>query len=305
MGTEQTPPAGGVMAALATVSASPALLPGSPEFESTVTWMAAEYQAGMAELTAGLDAVQAAGERIAAAFPDAIRYRSFRPQWEYGSGCRSYGDRPEDRAKLADALKRDAWAVLVDRLGLRNVMSVRERADFDKQMESGDLPDITPDAMVGVIVGMLGQAGKYMEAAAREVFDYLRPQHRGTGGQYKTNDPFRVGRRAVLWHAVEPPFGPGGPWRQNYHREPQLIALDNVFHLLDGRSILRDGRPPLLQAIGRAGADGRGETDLFRFRCFKNGNLHLTFLKPDLVKQLNLIAAGEAVLGPDRSDEDR
>lgn len=38
-----------------------------------------------------------------------------------------------------------------------------------------------------------------------------------------------------------------------------------------------------------AGAD---ETAYFRFRCFKNGNLHIEFKRLDLVARLNQVAGG-------------
>lgn len=38
--------------------------------------------------------------------------------------------------------------------------------------------------------------------------------------------------------------------------------------------------------------DGTGKTDYFRFRCCLNGNLHLEFLRLDLVAKLNAVAGG-------------
>jgi hypothetical protein len=93
--------------------------------------------------------------------------------------------------------------------------------------------------------------------------------------------------------------GYGGDFRVNYQREPQITAIDGVFHLLDGKGVMKENRGPLFQAINASGRDGRGETAYFRFKCFKNGNLHLEFKRLDLVKQLNGLAAGEYVLGAD------
>jgi hypothetical protein len=42
--------------------------------------------------------------------------------------------------------------------------------------------------------------------------------------------------------------------------------------------------------------NGEGQTEYFRFRSFKNGNLHLWFLRGDLVKEMNSVAGGEKVL---------
>ncbi len=61
---------------------------------------------------------------------------------------------------------------------------------------------------------------------------------------------------------------------------------------------MKENRGPLILAI-EACEGGRGETAYFRFRCFKNRNLHLEFRNLELVKELNLLAAGERVLGAD------
>ena len=78
------------------------------------------------------------------------------------------------------------------------------------------------------------QASQFAMDAAKEVYEYLRPVR----SDYKTNDRFRVGRKVILCWAVE--RGYNGGFRVNYHREQNLVAIDRVFHLLDGKGILRD-----------------------------------------------------------------
>jgi len=45
-------------------------------------------------------------------------------------------------------------------------------------------------------------------------------------------------------------------------------------------------------AIGQSGREGRGETPLFRFKAFRNQNVHLEFKRLDLLKRFNQIAGG-------------
>jgi DNA repair protein RadD len=63
---------------------------------------------------------------------------------------------------------------------------------------------------------------------------------------------------------------------------PDLIIIDEAHH-------------------GTAGSWRRviDETDYFRFKCFGNGNLHLEFLRLDLVERLNAIG-GSGLPDPDR-----
>jgi hypothetical protein len=109
-----------------------------------------------------------------------------------------------------------------------------------------------------------------------------------------------VRRKVILPYRVERAWN-SKRFRPNYHGQQELTALDGVFHLLDGKGVLRGHRGPLIKAI-EASEDGRGETDYFAFRCFKNGNLHLTMKPLDLVKELNGLAAGEYVLGEDMAE---
>jgi hypothetical protein len=107
---------------------------------------------------------------------------------------------------------------------------------------------------------------------------------------------FRVGKRAIICYGVERAYG--GRFRVNYDRSDRLRAMDAAFHLLDGKGPMKEGRGPLIEAINAGNVTG--ETDYFRFKCFKNQNLHIEFKRLDLVKELNFIAAGERVLGHDQ-----
>ena len=63
-----------------------------------------------------------------------------------------------------------------------------------------------------------------------------------------------------------------------------------------------DGAPKVeneLKAAICASPNGTGETRWFRFRCFRNGNLHLTFTRPDLVHEINRIGGASGLRSPD------
>lgn len=96
----------------------------------------------------------------------------------------------------------------------------------------------------------------------------------------------------ILPWAVEA-WGFGHPFHVSYgHHDAQLRAIENVFSALDGKgSISKTHNGLLVDAINQS-ADGRGETDYFRFRCFKNRNLHLEFRRLDLLARFNQIAGG-------------
>jgi hypothetical protein len=213
----------------------------------------------------------------------------------HGGGFR-YTEPDQLLGELRTRMARHCWELLVDRIGLRNIMSVAKRKEFDEQLRKGELPEISEETIYDILCGLCGQAQDFAKGAALEVFDILRPRGHW-GGQYKTNDDFRVGRKVILGWYVERGFS-GNKFRVNYHHEAHVTAIDAIFHLLDGMGIMRENRGPLYNAISEA-EGGRGETEYFRFRCFKNHNLHLEFRRLDLVRRLNLLATGEHVLGHD------
>ncbi len=78
-----------------------------------------------------------------------------------------------------------------------------------------------------------------------------------------------------------------------------MTAMDNVFHMLDGKGIPPGYNGPLITAINQTGPEGKGQTDYFKFALYAgNGNMHLEFRRIDLVDQLNSVAGGGALRKP-------
>ena len=139
------------------------------------------------------------------------------------------------------------------------------------------------------VIGVDGKPVGRIEEAVREVFEFLRPRN----SRYKTNTEFEIGKRVILF-ALENKWG--GGFRVDHYREQNIRAIDNVFHALDGNGTIKSHRGPLIDAI-EASKDGTGETEYFRFRCFRNRNLHLEFKRLDLVAKLNAVAGGMRLRG--------
>ncbi len=208
-----------------------------------------------------------------------------------------HDDSDMDFDKKQKRLKAAAWRYLVDRVELKKMASIKRAKEIDKQLhEKPDtLPDITMDNIFGWLESMAGQGRQFLEEAVIEVYGNLRPH---TWNRHKTNSAFRVGRKVILCYRVAPCYSGRGKFRVNYHYQDELRALDNVFHMLagEGLSAYRDG--DLCLAI-EAAEGGIGETEFFRFKCFRNNNLHLEFKRLELVDQLNAIG-GRGLPDPDR-----
>ena len=179
-------------------------------------------------------------------------------------------------------LKAAAWRYLVDRIELKKLASVKRAREIDRQINEGtDLPDITLDNLFGWLQSLDRQAKTFLEEAIIEVFEFLRPPSL----RYRTNSGFKVGKRVILSGRVEKAWT-GTKFRVGYHYENELRALDNVFHLLDGKPLSAYRNGDLINAIHES-RRGAGETEYFGFKCYLNQNLHLEFRRPDLVQRLN------------------
>ena len=187
-------------------------------------------------------------------------------------------------------IKRNAWAALVDRMGIKSIMSVARAKELDEQLDEkykGEIPEITFENVASTLKGMHDQIPVMAKEAVIEVFEFLRPPR----NRFKTNKPFEIGTRAVIPRIVH--MG----WRTytvEYSDKPSLRALENVFSYLDGKGFAdRTFQGVLVEAIEKTSPqNNEGQTEYFRFKTHKNGNLHVEFLRPDLVKELNHVAGG-------------
>lgn len=191
-------------------------------------------------------------------------------------------------------LKKTVWGVLINRMELKRVLSIKAVTELDAQIESGEgLPDITEEGVQGLLKGTMEQIPKFIEDAIKEVFEILTPYGHWTGDRYVTNSAFKVNRRVIITWAVERKWS-GGGYRVRYGTE-KLRALDRVFHALDGNgSAAVTYQGELVDSIEAANS-GEGETQYFRWRAYHNGNLHVEFKRQDLLDELNSVACGKAL----------
>jgi len=195
--------------------------------------------------------------------------------------------RPEG---VLEAMRRDAWSCLVERLELRRMMSVKRAKDLDEQLRHGDLPPITVENVEAFARGYSEQLPDMLREAVAEVYDWLRPRDGSFRAEYKTNNRVEVGRRVIV-RILECGWS---KWHVSHHWQPDLTALDNVFRALDGGGGTQQSHyGELYDAISGAGRDGKWETRYFRGRNFKNQNVHIEFTRADLLARFNAIAGGK------------
>jgi hypothetical protein len=242
--------------------------------------MIGTYQQATRNIEEAYAILETAQKSLRAVFLDAPGYRFSANERD----CTEVGKKASD--EINAKIKKDAWAVIVERMELRRLLSIKRRSELDTQIEKGELPDLTDENVMALFETSAANVNVYLEEAVKEVFEYLRPR----SSRFKTNTEYELGKRVILTWQVEKGWS-RGKFRVNYHREKYLIALDNVFSMIDGKGPVKSYHGSLHDAITDS-PDGTGATEYFKFRCCLNGNLHLEFLKPGLVAKLNAVAGG-------------
>jgi hypothetical protein len=203
-----------------------------------------------------------------------------------------------DKEKALQNLRVSAWRAIVNNLGLYKVMSLKRTRTFDENCEEGKLPEINTENVHGFLEDVLGNAHEIAIESVREIYAWLRPGAK-RHDPYKTNQKnarWKLGKKIILRSILDIHFG-GRFWVSVYQTD-YLRQLDRIMHLLDGAGIPDGYQSPLIDAINTITLpEQAGETTYFSFRCFQNGNLHLTFKRLDLVERLNATAGGGNVLG--------
>lgn len=247
----------------------------------TLAFMVEAYQKACSEIDQAYALFDQANARMINAYGTAIDY-----------DVHSFQNPKAEDAKLK--IRQKAWRVIINRLELKKVMSIDDLKKIERSFEDmNKIPEIDLPTVMDITIGMLNNHGEYAKKLVEEVYAILMP---GTnkGNEYKTNKKYArraLGKKVILTSMISIQYG--GKYSVGYGwASDEITAIDRVFHALDGKNIQQKNSylSPLVDAINTVDMDGAGETEYFKFHCYRNGNLHLEFKRLDLVSKLNQIA---------------
>jgi len=240
----------------------------------SVNDMAAAYELAVQHITQAGALFKTANERLALAFES-----------RFGFECTRNGRDIWDAKTTLKSLRSHAWRAIIEKMELRHMMSTKRRDELDKSIQDGELPEITAENIFATCAGLIDNVHDYLNEAVQEVFDFLRPPH----SRYKTNSEFEIGKRVI----VRVCYYTGWNHPHIDYNDQNLSNLHNVFALLDGCGPCKTYHGPIHDAVQSMECFGIvKETEYFRLKICKNGNMHVEFKRPDLVKKLNEIAGG-------------
>jgi len=202
----------------------------------------------------------------------------------------AYGLLPStaDRPREDDLLGRvdaDFWNALLEKSDIRNFVDSKTREKWDKDIADRKFPEFVPKNVAETFAALYAKRREMFGDSVVNVFKSL-------SWNYKTNRPRMFGKRLVLTYAVTS----YAPSRRisgvQYRAKNKLDDLDRVFRILDGKPVAgcEHALGNVLDHAIRDGAEKFGN-EYFEFKWFLNGNLHVKFLQPDLVKAANALLA--------------
>lgn len=194
-------------------------------------------------------------------------------------------DPAEAAQKIRAIVDQGGWRHLMDESGLRTFMDAKARDAWNNAIEKGEFPELTDPNIRATFKQMYDGRADMFERGVLECFRRL-------SWCYKTNKPFAFGKRVVMRFIRYEVKGSGGTalGSVNYRNACELDDLVRVLSVLDGKPEPdhRGGISTLL-AQQKSTDDPDVANEYISIRSFRNGNGHITFLRPDLVTKMNRI----------------
>lgn len=191
-----------------------------------------------------------------------------------------------NRAESEDVYRKhlDAcvWMSLLTLTGMNSLMDRTARDEFYKLL-SGDVPEVSEEAVRGVFESLAGDAQMIFARGLARAFIKLDRRFRSHLG-------FKIGSRIVLTNV----FDADGHWYYSTRMDETISDIERVFAVLDNN-------PGEIGSLVAQMRIDRGQswqarqsittTTYFMAKVYKNGNVHLWFERPDLVTLANIVLA--------------
>ncbi|MFZ2657875.1 MAG: DUF4942 domain-containing protein [Victivallales bacterium] len=198
-------------------------------------------------------------------------------------------DHSISKEKCLDKIKGNAWSFLLQRSGVFELCSIKQRDEINSQMnDEKNLPEFTLENIQSWFESYAVNVDRLFEDSIKEVFDWLKPWKYEN---YKTNNKEIIGRKVIKTCMFENVWGE--KMSLVYHNDKYLQALDNVFHLMDGKGVAKYPSN-LVTAIKEACRENirNCETEYFIVKYYKKGTMHIEFKRMDLLDKINAKAGG-------------
>ncbi|MEQ1843958.1 MAG: DUF4942 domain-containing protein [Nitrospira sp.] len=181
--------------------------------------------------------------------------------------------------KALHVLDGPAWIYLMSESGNRSFMDRTARQTWDEHIAKGEYPDFTKETVTATFGTLHLSREEMFERGVIETFRRL-------SWDYKTNQPFKFGKRIILQYLADD-YG-----HLNYRALDELEDLHRVCCILDHQKE-PDHRDGIATHMRTAASNNETQWTgpYFMVKWYKKGTGHVTFLRTDLVTDMNRLLA--------------
>jgi len=191
-------------------------------------------------------------------------------------------DEADYMAKVEFITSVNLWAKLIEHTELESIMNRRQKDEL-RQALITDPPEPTVENIFATLQARFASLNHTLQEGIADAFTAL-------DRRFRSNDTFKFKHRIVLDNALSQ----FGGWNHGWRYDDTLMDVERIFRFMEDMPPL----PRQLSIVAAVEDATRGsystglrqtviETEYFRVRTWKNGNLHLYFTRKDLLAKVN------------------
>ena len=196
------------------------------------------------------------------------------------------------RERFKQELQKDAWTYIIGKQDLRKYATRGVKEDINKFVENQQTVPFTMKNIYRMFEIIIGTASGRMDKAILEAFDTITAHHHENRKYlkgFKTNSHFLVGKKFILPNVVRPAKEYGYTSdTYNYigsYKSEAITDLEKAICFTNG--LKYDEIQTLSQSIQRNTYTEWYECEFFKYKAFKNGNMHFEWKIEDVLGKFN------------------
>ncbi|HDL07301.1 MAG TPA: DUF4942 domain-containing protein [Desulfobacteraceae bacterium] len=239
----------------------------------TAARLASTYKKAINDMERAFESINEAKKTLKSAYGDTTSFFPFEfNQWKLD--------------KIKKEITRSCWKRKITMLELPSFMTSKRLDKLWNEIDNDKTPEITEQSITdfcnNVYAGLNGIFDELMDEAYR----WLHPYR----DKFKTNKKFETGEKVIINGSVITVKIAENTYITyiSAYAEKKIQTLDTVFHLLDGKKVVKyPGNA--LTIIKQAIQDKKWQcsSKYFNFKWYKKGTLHIQFKRLDLLKEFN------------------
>jgi hypothetical protein len=188
-----------------------------------------------------------------------------------------------------DGIKQNLWIRLIILTEVKKFISNTTYDKIIKDCYAGKMGDPSKENVLNWLMELRGNLPQMIKEKVNEIFNFLRPRN----SLKKTNTKEEcLSEKVILENVLEE--GYKGEIRVRHYYYQFFSSFESLFNTLDGNGYSTINFESELVALITKNIT-RGETKYFKFKAYKNGNLHIEFTRDDLVFKMNQIAGNRSL----------